>query len=41
MGGSQKEKKRFDKLLVLDLDETIIYCTKEPLHRPVDFLAGG
>jgi RNA polymerase II subunit A small phosphatase-like protein len=40
VGGTEKSKKRFDKLLVLDLDETIIYGTEEPLDRPADFLAG-
>jgi len=34
---SDKPTKRFDKLLVLDLDETIIYGTEEPLNRPADF----
>lgn len=27
-------------LLVLDLDETLVYATKEPLDRPADFLFG-
>lgn len=31
---------RFDKLLVLDLDETLIYSTEQPLERPADFQAG-
>lgn len=29
------------KLLVLDLDETLIFATEEPLTRPADFLAFG
>jgi RNA polymerase II subunit A small phosphatase-like protein len=32
--------KRFDKLVVLDLDETLIYSTEAPLERPADFRAG-
>jgi TFIIF-interacting CTD phosphatase-like protein len=32
--------KRFDKLLVLDLDETLIYGGEAPLERPADFRAG-
>ena len=31
---------RFDKLLVLDLDETLVYATEEPLDRDADFRAG-
>jgi RNA polymerase II subunit A small phosphatase-like protein len=31
---------RKDKLLILDLDETLIYASEQPLSRPADFLAG-
>lgn len=30
---------RFDMLLVLDLDETLIFASEEPLARPPDFIA--
>jgi TFIIF-interacting CTD phosphatase-like protein len=30
---------RYDKLLVLDLDETLVYSVKEPLARTPDFTA--
>ncbi|MBI3985992.1 MAG: HAD family hydrolase [Lentisphaerae bacterium] len=29
------------KLLILDLDETLIFSTQSPLDRPADFLVGG
>ena len=29
-----------DKLLILDLDETLIYATETPLERPADFRVG-
>ena len=29
-----------DKLLILDLDETLVYATEEPLERPADFCVG-
>lgn len=32
--------KRFDKLVVLDLDETLIYSSETLLDRPPDFRAG-
>lgn len=31
---------RFDKLLVLDLDETLIHATERPLSRPADYVVG-
>jgi RNA polymerase II subunit A small phosphatase-like protein len=31
---------RFDKLLVLDIDETLIHATEKPLPRPPDFCVG-
>jgi RNA polymerase II subunit A small phosphatase-like protein len=31
----------FNTLLILDLDETLIYATKTPLDRPADFMATG
>lgn len=40
MESTGKPKKRFDKLLVLDLDETLVYASEEPLERPADFKAG-
>lgn len=32
-----KQRKRFDKLVVLDLDETLIYASDTPLERAPDF----
>jgi RNA polymerase II subunit A small phosphatase-like protein len=37
MAKNEKPGKRFDKLLILDLDETIIYAAEEALARPADF----
>ncbi|MFH1891254.1 MAG: HAD family hydrolase [Candidatus Zixiibacteriota bacterium] len=31
---------KFDKLLVLDIDETLVYATKEKLERDEDFTVG-
>jgi hypothetical protein len=33
---NEKPKKRFDKLLILDSDETIILAAEEPLERRVE-----
>ncbi|WP_319423461.1 HAD family hydrolase [Pleurocapsa sp. FMAR1] len=31
----------FDKIIILDLDETLIYATKKPLKRVQDFMVGS
>jgi RNA polymerase II subunit A small phosphatase-like protein len=37
---AQTPEVRFEKLLVLDLDETLVHATEEPLVRPPDFGVG-